>query len=143
MRPNSSGRPATKDNRRSLKINSRRPARTKEMPDCFRSLNSAFFWPANDANATGGGFQIQELSIKFSGVQETLNQSGANGQAGNTSVQLSAFNLQVEEVNLTLANGNGQTAQIQAPQPAAALPGLNTTPKVTAPLAAQVNAATA
>ncbi len=72
---------------------------------------------ANPANASGtqtsGGFSIQELSIKFAGVNETVQ------QGGNT-LQLSAFQLQVSEVNLTLNNATtGQTAQIQARQTAA------------------------
>ena len=62
-----------------------------------------------------GGFQIQELVIKFSGVQESFSQTGSGAQGGNSSVQLSAFNLQVEEVNLTLANQAGQSLQVTAP----------------------------
>jgi hypothetical protein len=73
-------------------------------------------------NAAGtnnpGGFQIQELVIKFSGVQESFTQTGSGAQGGNTSVQLSAFNLQVEEINLTLANQAGQSLQVTAPQAA-------------------------
>ncbi|MGB9466340.1 MAG: hypothetical protein WBR10_14620, partial [Candidatus Acidiferrum sp.] len=80
----------------------------------------------SEATATGnsGGFQVQELLIKFSGInaQGTTQQSGntnggaqsAVGNAGGN-FQVSAFNLQIEEVNLTLVNGSGQTAQIQAP----------------------------
>jgi hypothetical protein len=65
---------------------------------------------------TTGGFQIRELVIKFSGVQESISQTGAQGS--NSNVQLSAFNLQVQEVNLTLANQAGQSLQVTAPQPA-------------------------
>jgi hypothetical protein len=36
--------------------------------------------------------------------------------AGGSIAQLSAFNLQVEEIQLTLANNNGQTVQLRAPQ---------------------------
>ncbi len=61
------------------------------------------------------GFQIRELVIKFSGVQESLTQPGG-AQAGSANFQLSAFNLQVQEVNLALANPAGQSFQITAPQ---------------------------
>lgn len=75
--------------------------------------------PAANAGATNGtgvgqnnGFSIQELSIKFAGVNETVQQGGKT-------LQISAFQLQVSEVNLTLNNATtGQTAQIQAPQAA-------------------------
>ncbi len=53
--------------------------------------------------STTGGFQIHELVIKFSGVQESVTQTGG-AQAGSSNSQLSAFNLQFQEVNLTLAN---------------------------------------
>jgi hypothetical protein len=89
--------------------------------------------PANGnagvANANGGGFQIQELVIKFSGVEGSAQTDAANTNGGNTTVPFSAFNLQVEEVNLTLTNSSGQAVQVQAPQqntiataPAAAQP---------------------
>jgi hypothetical protein len=86
------------------------------------------------APAPNSGFQVQELSIKFSGLQETLSQSSAvNGQASNSSVQLSAFSLQIQEVNLTLANNvSGQSVQVTATQPAAP----PTTPKGTPVLTA-------
>jgi hypothetical protein len=75
---------------------------------------------ANPSQTNGaGGFQIQELVIKFSGVQESITQTGTSTQGSNSNVQLSAFNLQVEEVNLTLANPAGQSLQVTAPQPAA------------------------
>ncbi|MGH9741172.1 MAG: hypothetical protein ACRD51_02345 [Candidatus Acidiferrum sp.] len=71
-------------------------------------------------SATVGGFQVQELLIKFAGVQgERTHQinpsSGAQGGAGSagTTPQFSGVQIQVEEVNLTLVNGKGQTAQIQ------------------------------
>ncbi|HLK05774.1 MAG TPA: hypothetical protein VKT53_15155 [Candidatus Acidoferrum sp.] len=75
--------------------------------------------PANTATtggATGGtqagGFSIQQLSINFAGINETV-------QKGGNTLQISAFQLQVSEVNLTLNNGaTGQTATIQAPQAA-------------------------
>ncbi len=75
--------------------------------------------PANSATtggATGGtqagGFSIQQLSINLAGINETV-------QKGGNTLQISAFQLQVSEVNLTLNNSaTGQTATIQAPQAA-------------------------
>jgi hypothetical protein len=79
--------------------------------------------PSAGANANGGTFQVQELAIKFSGAQGTANGNG-NGQqaAGGNNVQFSAFNLQVEDIRLTLTNNTGQTVQVQAPQPIAGPP---------------------
>lgn len=95
---------------------------------------------ATTGNSVGtnntGGFQIQELVIKFSGVQESFSQTGTTSQGGNTNTQLSAFNLQVEEINLTLANQAGQSLQVTAPQTAA-------TPQSPAPTAVQAKPATA
>jgi hypothetical protein len=102
--------------------------------------------------ANGGAFQIQELVIKFSGVnlQETEQTGGSannaaqgaqangNGNGGANASQYAAFNLQIEEVNLTLVNGNGQTAQIQAP-----LPNATTNGAVTIPAAVPQSAKTA
>ena len=72
---------------------------------------------ASGAIPTNAGFTIQELAIKFTGVEGNISQTARHGRnAGGT--QFSAFNLQIEEVQITLANGAGQTAQIQAPQAA-------------------------
>jgi hypothetical protein len=74
------------------------------------------------ANAGGGSFKVQELVINFSGLQGTVNSGTANGNssgqqgANGTTAQFSAFNLQVQEVQLTLSNNNGQTVQVHAPQ---------------------------
>jgi len=69
-----------------------------------------------------GGFTIQQLSINFAGINESV-------QRGGNTLQISAFQLQVSEVNLTLTNATtGQTAQITAPQAA-------TTSTTAAPLA--------
>jgi hypothetical protein len=79
---------------------------------------------ANTTNDNGNAFQIQELAIKFAGVPvqggTAANGTGAAAQgtpaAGNGTFQATAFHLQVEELNLTLTNGNGQTAQLYVPQ---------------------------
>ena len=76
--------------------------------------------PAGNGNTSGvnttGGFQVSELAIKFSGVQESIASRGANAQSGSPNIQLSALNLQVQEVNLTLTNQAGQSLQVIAPQ---------------------------
>jgi len=74
-----------------------------------------------------GGFTIQQLSINFAGINESV-------QRGGNTLQISAFQLQVSEVNLTLNNATtGQTAQITAPQAA-------TTSTTAAPLAKSATA---
>ncbi len=68
-----------------------------------------------------GPYQIEELSIRFTGVEvqgSTGSTNGSSNGAGGT-FDLSAFNLSIQEVSVTLANGNGQSAQITAPQPPA------------------------
>jgi hypothetical protein len=64
--------------------------------------------------AAANNFQIQELVVRFSAVNDTL-QTG-NPQTGGTTVNFSAFNLQVEGVNLTFTNGAGKTLRVQTPQ---------------------------
>ena len=77
---------------------------------------SAATAPTGNLTASGG-LRIQELVVRFSAVNETL-QSG-NPQTGGSTVQFSAFNLQIQGVSLTFANNSGQTIQLQAPQLAA------------------------
>lgn len=72
------------------------------------------------AGANPNGFQIQELVIRFSATQaQAVVANGAAAQgataSSNPSVQAAAFHLQIEEVNLTLTDGNGQAAQVQIP----------------------------
>jgi hypothetical protein len=81
------------------------------------------------------GFQLNELSISFKGVQETINQGTRNGGTAATTT-LSAFSLQIKEVSVTLTNPAGQTTQVQTPQAAAA-------PTAAAPVAQAAQAATA
>lgn len=70
------------------------------------------------AGAGTPGFQLTELSLRFSGVSETI-QSGKGAAASTT--QISAYNLQLQEVRVTLSNPTtGQVGQLQAPQPVAA-----------------------
>jgi hypothetical protein len=74
--------------------------------------------PVTAANANGASFQVQAISINFVGVQETVNLGAPNGggQGSGTNSQTAIANLQIEQVQFTLVNGNGQTAQVQAPQ---------------------------
>jgi hypothetical protein len=79
------------------------------------STNTAAAAPSTlSTQANANNFQIQELVVRFSAVDETL-QTG-NPPTGGTSVNFSAFNLQVEGVNLTFTNGTGKRLQVQAPQ---------------------------
>jgi hypothetical protein len=88
------------------------------------ATNASTTGGANTGGNTGNpaNFQISELSIRFTGINETQ-QTGGNGSGpaagGSTTTNISAFQLQVEEVNLSLTNNAGQTVQVQAPQPAA------------------------
>jgi hypothetical protein len=69
--------------------------------------------------ATSPSFQLTELSISFTGLNETLSQ-GNQGNGSGTATQISAFSLQIQEVRVTLSNPAGQTAQLQVPQADAA-----------------------
>jgi hypothetical protein len=123
------------------------PAANSTAPSNTAAVNAP---AAAGTAANGGAFQIQELTIKFSGVnvQETA-QANANATTGAQSTQsntgaatfqYAAFNLQIEEVNLTLVNGNGQTAQIQAPLPNATTNGAATIPAAVSQGAKAANA---
>lgn len=102
------------------------PATTENAGNAANPNAAANSTAGNQGPGAGGGFRVQELIIQFSGVQGLVNAAGngaghataaeAPGAGANTALGVSAFNLQIEEVNLTLANANGQTAQIQAPQ---------------------------
>jgi hypothetical protein len=65
--------------------------------------------------ATSPNFQLTELSVSFTGLNETLRQ-GSQGNGNGTTAQISAFSLQIQEVRVTLSNPTGQTAQLQVPQ---------------------------
>jgi len=99
--------------------------------------NSATGNTTTGNTAAGGSVQVEELAIQFSGfeVQGTSGNGTSSGSAtgsgtgtgssttqgnpGSTgSEQISAFNLQVEEVDFTLTNSAGQSTQTQTPQPA-------------------------
>lgn len=70
---------------------------------------------------SNGGYQITELSIKFAGVelQGTTGTANASSESAGRALKLSQFNLSIEEVKITLADGNGQSSQIASSQPAA------------------------
>jgi hypothetical protein len=91
------------------------------------SLNSsATAPPLAPASASGnntGGFQLTEISVKFTGVNETVNSSGQGVGATGSTTQISAYNLQIQEVQVGLSNAAGQTSYVHAPQLAAAASG--------------------
>lgn len=91
------------------------------------SLNSSATAPAlAPASVSGnntGGFQLTEISVKFSGVNETVNSSGQGVGATGSTTQISAYNLQIQEVQVGLSNAAGQTSYVHAPQLAAAASG--------------------
>jgi len=69
------------------------------------------------ATATSGGFQVQGVSINFTGAQGTGNSPAGNGagQAGAPSyAQGNGGNLQSLHALFTLINGNGETVQLRA-----------------------------
>jgi hypothetical protein len=80
-----------------------------------------------------GGYQIEELSIRFSGVevQGTTGNTNGDGSATGGTFDVSKFNLSIREVQVTLADGNGQNSQIASPQPVA--PGNSSTVQTSAP----------
>jgi hypothetical protein len=98
------------------------PAGTSDPTPAASTVTAA----TNGSNTSGtaqstGPYQIEELSIKFSGVDVQGTTGGTNGSsnsAGGT-FDFSAFNLSIQEVNVTLADGNGQTSQISTSQPPA------------------------
>ena len=63
------------------------------------------------------GLQIQELIVRFSAVDETL-QSGNPKTGVGTTVQVSAFNLQIEGVRIAFTNHAGKTVRVETPQAA-------------------------
>jgi hypothetical protein len=74
---------------------------------------------AAGTSANGGGFQVQDIFIHFTGLQDTVNNTAASGGGqGSTSnnIQITAATLQIEQVQFTLASGNGQTVQLKTPQ---------------------------
>ncbi len=77
--------------------------------------------PSANPTVPTGTYQIEELSIKFSAIDVQGNTASTNGNGGNTTgtFDLSSFNLSIQEVKVTLTDGNGQSAQITAaPLPA-------------------------
>lgn len=73
---------------------------------------------AAGTSANGSGFQVQDIFIHFTGGQETVKNTAANGGGqGNAAnnFQSTAAALQIERVQFTLGKGNGQTLQVRAP----------------------------
>jgi hypothetical protein len=72
---------------------------------------------AAGSNANNGSFQVQQILIQFADSQGTPNsQLGNGGQSSPVNPSPSnAAGLQVQQVQFTLTNANGQTAQVQVP----------------------------
>ena len=98
------------------------PASTSAATPASASTAAPSTAPAS--TAPSGTYQIEELVIRFSavdvqGTTGTPNTTSGSSSTSGTPFNLSEFNLNIKEVNLTLSDGNGQTAQITAPQPSA------------------------
>jgi len=79
--------------------------------------------PASTAAAgtipNGAAFAVQDIVIHFTGSEGTLNNAAAvgGGQAADgNNTQNPAANLQIEQVQFSFVNGNGQTFQVGTPQ---------------------------
>ncbi len=83
------------------------------------STSPASATPGNNS----GGFQLTEISVKFSGLNETVTSSGQGAAGTGSTTQISAYNLQIQEVQVGLTNAAGQTSYVNAPQLAAAAAG--------------------
>ncbi|HET7107370.1 MAG TPA: hypothetical protein VFI38_11215 [Candidatus Acidoferrum sp.] len=81
----------------------------------FQTQNAAPAATPQTPAAAAPNFQLTELSISFSGLNGTLTQKN-QGSGNGTTAQFSAFNLQIQEVRVTLSNPAGETAQLQVPQ---------------------------
>jgi hypothetical protein len=108
------------------------PAAFQDLVNQLKALAEQFASQASPAATTGagatagagatvgnatGGFTLTELSLRFTGVNETIQSSGQGGTGATT--QISAYKLQLQEVQVSLNSQTGQTVQIQAPQQAA------------------------
>ncbi|HEX3376621.1 MAG TPA: hypothetical protein VHS29_07155, partial [Candidatus Acidoferrales bacterium] len=73
----------------------------------------------NTANSTiDAGYQVQDVSIKFTGSTQPGNSSFAGGGGKNsegTPPQSNFAGLQIGQVEFTLINGHGQKVQVQTP----------------------------
>jgi hypothetical protein len=72
-----------------------------------------------DANTNGTALQVKEIFVHLVGAKEAVNNGAASGggqglAANNT--QIAAAGSQIEQVQFTLANGNGRPVQVQTPQ---------------------------
>jgi len=102
-------------------VNAFSPTAFTDLINQFRALaqQAAQLTAANPhagTSANFGGYQVEGLSIQFTGVQETLvgGTARTGGQGGGT--QLTVASLQIESVQFTLRNGAGQAVNVLAPQ---------------------------
>jgi hypothetical protein len=89
---------------------------------------------AANSNTSGSGYQVQGISITYAGLPAGANPAGGNGSGQGSTANISQntpANLQVQQVQISLVNGNGQTIQVQAPQQStnAGTPNLQSAPK--------------
>ncbi|HWF14068.1 MAG TPA: hypothetical protein VG272_10065 [Candidatus Acidoferrales bacterium] len=86
------------------------------------SPNSAAIPSTNSAtpaanSQNGAGYQLQEISIKFTGSTQPGSSSFAGGGGKNSdpnTPQSNSAGLQIGQVQFTLINGHGQTVRVQA-----------------------------
>jgi hypothetical protein len=75
--------------------------------------------PTNAGNSTNNaGYQVQDVSIKFTGSTQPGNSSFAGGGGKNSDgnpPQSNSAGLQIGQVRFTLINGQGQKVQVQTP----------------------------
>ena len=64
--------------------------------------------------AASPNFQLNELSVSFTELKETLSQRTV-GNGNGVTAQISAFNLPIQEMRVALSNPAGEPAQLQVP----------------------------
>ena len=87
--------------------------------------------PSTSTTNSSPGFQLTELSLRFSGLNETLAPQGQASNGGSSTVEVSAFNLQIKEVTVSLTSPDGQNVQLQSPPPVS-VPGTTAGPTTSA-----------
>ncbi len=92
---------------------------SRSSASAITTLLPATYSAPNAANSTNGaGYQVQNVSIKFTGYTKPGNSSFAGGGGKNSDgnpPQSNSAGLQIGQVQFTLINGRGQTVQVQAP----------------------------
>ena len=84
-------------------------------PGLLTNANAA---PPAQSNSNNSGYQVQGISLQFTGPTQPGSSSFAGGGGKNTDATGAPSNstgVQIGKVQFTLVNGNGQTVQIQTP----------------------------